>query len=263
MNKKYSICYNPTINNAVPIMKKLSALLEKYNLEYEIFDVDNISSQADFAFIIGGDGTILKAARYYAKYSTPVLGINLGHLGFLSQATEDELDLVVNKVKKEQYATQSRMMLESDNYLALNDFVVKGEEISRASSFSLEIDGEFVCDYFADGIIISTPTGSTAYGMASGGPILTPELDAVVIIPICPHTLNARPIVVKSESVIKIISHNKQKNCVVADGQNAFSFMDNITIKKSDNVAKLVLLSNDFYSVLRNKLQWGINPTKK
>ena len=147
--------------------------------------------------------------------------------------------------------------------MALNDFVVKGEEISRASSFSLEINDEFVCDYFADGVIISTPTGSTAYGMASGGPILTPELDAVAIIPICPHTLNARPIVIKSDSVIKIISHNKQKNCVVADGQNVFSFMDNICIKKSDKVAKLVLLSNDFYSVLRDKLQWGINPTKK
>lgn len=263
MNKKYSICYNSSIDNAVQIIKKLSLVLESYELEYEIYDVDNISSNADFAFVIGGDGTILKAARYFAKSSTPVLGINLGHLGFLSQATDNELDLVVKKVKNEQYITQNRMMLESDNYLALNDFVVKGEEISRASSFSLEINNEFVCDYFADGVIISTPTGSTAYGMASGGPILTPELDAVAIIPICPHTLNARPIVIKSDSVIKIISHNKQNNCVVADGQNVFSFMDNICIKKSDKVAKLVLLSNDFYSVLRDKLQWGINPTKK
>ena len=263
MDKIYSICYNPSIDNAKQVMSKLSGILDNYDISYNVFDVDNIISNSDFSFVIGGDGTLLKAARYYANFNTPILGINLGHLGFLSQAGINELESVVKTVINNEYTIQTRMMLESGDFIALNDFVIRGEEISRASSFSLEINGEFVCDYFADGIIISTPTGSTAYGMASGGPILTPDFDAIVIVPICPHTLNARPIVIKSDSVIKIISRLGQKKCVVADGQNVFSFADEICIKKSEKSAQLVLLSSDFYSVLRNKLQWGINPTKK
>ena len=263
MQKIYSICYNPSIENATTVMKNLAKILGTYGVKYNIYDIDNINSASDFAFIIGGDGSILKAARYYAKTETPILGINLGHLGFLSQAGKNELEDVVKRILDNNYNIQSRMMLESGDCIALNDFVIKGAEFSRAAGFSLEINAEFVCDYFADGLIISTPTGSTAYAMAAGGPILDPNSDVIVIAPICPHTLNARPIVVDSNSEIKIHTKPKQKYCVVADGQNVFNFCNEITIKKSSMYTLLALLNNNFYSVLRDKLHWGINPAKK
>lgn len=264
MNKKYSICYNSSILNVKSVIAKLTTELSKYDVNCDIYDVNNIHTGADFAFVIGGDGTILKAARFYSRYKTPVFGINLGHLGFLSQATEQNIEMAVKKIINQDYIVESRIMLQAGSYIALNDFVIKGEEISRASSFSLEINSNFVCDYFADGIIISTPTGSTAYAMAAGGPILAPDLDAIVIAPICPHTLNARPIVVNSDSHIKLKSHPSQKYIVTVDGQSAFEFVDEIIISKSKFDAKLALLSNsNFYSVLTNKLHWGINPTKK
>lgn len=263
MQKIYSICYNPSIENATAVMKNLAKILGTYGVQYNIYDIDNINSVSDFAFIIGGDGSILKAARYYANTETPILGINLGHLGFLSQAAENELEDVVKRILDNNYNIQRRMMLESGDCIALNDFVIKGAEISRASGFSLEINGEFVCDYFADGLIISTPTGSTAYGMAAGGPILDPNSDVITIVPICPHTLNARPIVVNSNSEIKILTKPMQKYCVVADGQNVFKFCNEITVKKSSKYTQLALLNNNYYSVLRDKLHWGINPTKK
>ena len=158
------------------------------------------------------------------------------------------------------YKVETRTMLECGEYTALNDFVIKGVESSRATNFSLEIDGKFVCEYFADGLIIATPTGSTAYGMASGGPVLSPDSDVLEIVPICPHTFSARPIVVPAFSKIRI---KGQRYCVSADGQEVFETCEDILINKSKFSAKLVLLSgNDFYSVLRNKLHWGITPAK-
>lgn len=263
MSKKYTICYNKEIENTSRISEAIENILDKSCVNYDSADIENLKSDSDFAFVIGGDGTILKAARFYAKFGIPVFGINLGHLGFLSQACESEIKNSIKKILSSEYKIESRIMLESGQYIALNDFVVKGEDTSRAANFSLEIDGEFVCEYFADGLIVSTPTGSTAYGMAAGGPILSPNLDATVIVPICPHTFAARPLVVSSESKIKIITSHDKKFTASADGQNVFTFEKDIEIKKSNYSAKLALLNdNSFYSVLRNKLHWGISTTK-
>lgn len=264
MNKNFAVCYNSSIINSASLMSKLTSILDSYLVNYVVCDIDDLRSGCDLAFVIGGDGTILKAARFYAAYETVIFGINLGHLGFLSQASESDLEIAIAKIVSGDYVVENRMMLESKSYRVLNDFVIRGEDSSRASSFSLYIDEKFVCDYFADGIIISTPTGSTAYGMAAGGPILSPESKSIAIVPICPHTLSARPIVVSSDSVIKILSHPKQKYIVSADGQNIFSFDKEILVKKSNLSVKLAMLGdNDFYSILRNKLHLGINPTKK
>ena len=147
--------------------------------------------------------------------------------------------------------------------MALNDFVIKGEDSSRASKFHLEIDGLSVCEYYADGIIISTPTGSTAYGMAAGGPVLNPNVEAIVIVPICPHTFAARPIVVPSNSKINIIPSEKKKYIASADGQKVFTFTKNLEIKRSEYNAKLALFGdNNFYTILKTKLHWGISPYK-
>ena len=261
MKKRYAICYNPNIENSVSVMGKLKTILAKLEQNFEVFNIDKLKPECDFAFVIGGDGTILKAARFYSKYGVCVFGINLGHLGFLSQAGENNLEIAVKNIVNSDYKIEKRLMLCSGKYNALNDFVIKGEISSRVSNFQLEIDGKFVCEYFADGIIISTPTGSTAYGMAAGGPVLTPDTDAIVIVPICPHTFSARPIVVSSQSVIKIIACPEQQYTVSTDGQEVFDFDKEITIKRSPNEAKLALLKgNDFYSILRDKLHWGISP---
>jgi len=253
---KYAVCYNPSAENEA---QSLKSELAKHDIYAEIFDTDNLCHDFDFVFVAGGDGTILKAARFYSKSNALIFGVNLGHLGFLSQAGTDELEYAVEKIINKDYKIEKRLMLEAQGVNALNDIVIKAEHSSRASNFRLEIDGKFVCEYFADGVIISTPTGSTAYNMASGGPVLTPDLEALVISPICPHTFSARPIVVNSDSEIKVSSIPDLNYCVSADGQEVFSFKDEILIKKSEYKANLVLLNNnDFYSVLRNKLHWGI-----
>ncbi|MBO6256862.1 NAD(+)/NADH kinase [bacterium] len=260
MKNRYAICYNPEIKSAPLVVDKLKAILNSYGIEYSVFAADNLCDEFDFIFVIGGDGTILKAARYYSKNDVPVFWINLGHLGFLSQASESELETAINKIINKDYETESRIMLKCGGYTALNDFVIKGAETSRAANFSLQINNKFVCEYFADGLIISTPTGSTAYGMASGGPILSPESDVIEIVPICPHTFAARPIVVPSDSVIKIIANN-QKYSISADGQEFFTTDKDIQIQKSNKCAKLVLLKDyDFFTILRNKLHWGFSP---
>lgn len=261
MKNKFAICFNDEISGYIDVVSKLEFLLQDNSLVYSKFNVNNLSSYCDFVFVIGGDGTILKAARYYSSLDVPIFGINIGHLGFLSQASDNNLESAFFKIINNDYKIENRVMLTCGDNIALNDFVIKGSEASRASKFSLQINNKFVCDYFADGLIISTPTGSTAYGMASGGPILSPETDAIEIVPICPHTFSARPIVVPSDSEIKISAKNNQKYCVSADGQIVFESSDNLIIRKSDYCAKLVLLDdNDFFSVLRNKLNWGFSP---
>ena len=264
MNYKYAICSNNNIENSSKAIEKLKFELDKYNSDYEVLDINHLKSEYDFAFVIGGDGTILKASRYFSKYNTPIFGINFGHLGFLSQAGDGDIPFVVNKIINKQYRIEKRLMLTSGSYNALNDFVIKGDENSRATNFSLYIDNKFVCEYFADGLIVSTPTGSTAYGMASGGPILTPNVDALAIVPICPHTFSVRPLVVSTDSIIKIKAKQNYKYCVSADGQEVFSFDNELIIRKSDNDANLVLLEdNDFYKILRTKLHWGYSPYRK
>ena len=262
-NKTYAICYNPTMDNSIEVMEKLKQILNSKHLNYSLLDIDGLKSGYDFVFVIGGDGTILKAARFYSQYGSPIFGINLGRLGFLSQASVDNLTVAVEQILQSDYIVEKRMMLRANEYVALNDFVVKGDLSSRTSRFALAINGKFVCEYLADGIIISTPTGSTAYNMAAGGPVLAPDIDAIAIAPICPHTFSARPIVVSAEDEIKILPSNSNTYTVSSDGQVVFALSSELIIKKAEYRANLALLkNNDFYSVLRNKLHWGISPAK-
>jgi NAD+ kinase len=261
--KTYAICYNSSIDNSKGVMEELKSILLKACLNVTVLNIDDLTSGFDFVFVIGGDGTILKAARFFAQYGTPIFGINLGRLGFLSQSSMEDLKSSVDKILNLDYKIEKRMMLAAAGYNALNDFVIKGGFSGRTSRFALEINGKFVCEYLADGIIISTPTGSTAYGMASGGPVLTPNVKVVEIVPICPHTFSARPLVVSAEDEIKILPRLDNEYKVFADGQVAFDLSDELIIKKSDKTANLALLNeNDFYSVLRNKLNWGFSPAK-
>jgi len=255
---------NLIFNKYIPDYKKALEIIEKallsYNVDFKTFDLEKMEEYGDMTFVIGGDGTLLRAARFYAKSHVPVLGINVGRLGFLAQAGVDEINGVIEAILDNRFVTEDRIMLQSGEYIALNDFVIKGCHPSRTSKFYLEINGKFVCDYIADGLIISTPTGSTAYGLSAGGPVLHPELDAIVIVPICPHTLNARPLVVPSGEHITVKTSDDLLS-VSIDGFVTTKCVEKTSIKIASDKAKLAFLkNNNFYSVLRNKLHWGISP---
>ena len=260
--KKFAVVYNTNIEHSVEVKDEIVKLLIQNGKNVVTFDIDDLQSGFDFVFVVGGDGTILKAARFYSKYSTPIFGVNLGRLGFLSQCTAEKTENAVNKILNGEYTIDDRIMLRYDRYTALNDFVIKSSLSGRTSKFSLKINGKVVCDYLADGIIISTPTGSTAYGLSAGGPVMVPSLDAFVIVPICPHTLTARPLVVPDSETITICSSNKPDGYFFsADGQEFMRVNTEITINKYECPVKLVLLDGtDFYTVLRDKLHWGTSP---
>lgn len=267
--EKVSVIYNADVADSYCYAKQVVETFNNAGFNACVCESDKFDSEASFVVTIGGDGTLLKAAGYYASLNVPVFGINLGRLGFLAQANPEEIEFAVEKLVNGEFNIQSRMMIESDaGAVALNDIVIKGDSFSRTSKFFLSVNDKIVCDYLADGIIISTPTGSTAYTLSAGGPVLAPEIEAMVVVPICPHTLTARPLVVPADDVIKVTgceSTNAFK--VSADGQisSVLNADGTISIRKSDTTAKLVILEkdeNEFYSVLRKKLQWGVAPVK-
>lgn len=255
-NQKAKLCAEETLR-----------ILQKNNINAKILTTNEYQKGITTAIVLGGDGTILKTARFYSKYNVPILGINLGRLGFLSQAKSTQIEDAINRILKGAFKIENRIMLSALNgkLNALNDIVIKGEAFSRTSRLYVHINNEIVCDYLADGIIISTPTGSTAYTLSAGGPILSPKLEATVIVPICPHTMNARPIVIPADETIKVTSsQNKPLLKISADGQETISFGVNeaIEIKRNKHYAKLILLNiekNSFYSVLKEKLHWGLS----
>ena len=268
--KNISVVYNEDVAESLQVAKHTKSVLEARGLVAKITPSSSYDPVASLVITIGGDGTLLKASRFYAPKNVPILGINLGRLGFLAQANTDEIEASVLKLINNEYRIESRMMLSAynDRVLALNDIVIKGDTFSRTSKLFLYINGKVVCDYLADGIIISTPTGSTAYTLSAGGPVLVPGLDAMVIVPICAHTLTARPLVIPASEEIKITSCNTCSRLKMsADGQDTIDISadDCVVIKKSKTEAKLVILekeNNGFYAVLREKLQWGVAPER-
>lgn len=266
--KKISIIYNEDVEESYNIAVKIKTAFTQYNLKASVTSSFNYDNAADFAITVGGDGSLLKAARFYAPLNTPLLGVNMGRLGFLAQSNPEEISSLVEKIVNSKYKIQNRMMLSALNNKvnALNDIVVKGDSFSRTAKLYLSINNKVVCEYLADGIIVATPTGSTAYTLSAGGPVIVPEIDAIVIVPICPHTLTARPLVIPADESVKIFScESCNKMRLSADGQSTIDIENNnhIEIKKSLVSAKLVILEkedNEFYSILRKKLQWGVSP---
>lgn len=256
---KINVVFNKYIENYMNVLANIESYLSQKGVIYKSFELEDMQNFGDLTLVFGGDGTILRASRFYSKWQVPVIGLNKGRLGFLSQAEDYKvvIDAIINKT----FYTEQRMMLSSGKYLALNDFVIKGCDLSRTSKFYLEINNKKLCDYIADGLIISTPTGTTAYGLSAGGPILYPTMDAITIVPICPHSLNARPIVIPSDEEITIKTGDKPLSLYI-DGYRTENCINEITITSSKNKAILAFLdSMDFYSVLRNKLDWGISKT--
>lgn len=240
----------------------------------EIASRATIGAQCDLAIVMGGDGTMLNAARSLVDYEVPILGVNQGRLGFLADVSPSEIPHRLEAVLQGHFREASRSLLyaqvlredhitgEAD---ALNDVVVHKREVARMIEVDAFLDGRFLNAYRADGLIISTPTGSTAYALAGGGPILHPGLEAVVLVPICPHTLTHRPIVVKADSVIEVVLHSVNTTAaqVTCDGQISLAIEpgDRILIRKKSRKARLIHpLNHDYFELLRAKLDWGLSP---
>ena len=222
---------------------------------------------ADLIISLGGDGTILKMARVSGRHQTPILGINLGKLGFLAEVSLDEIDTCVDELLEGKYFLEDRMMLEATSrglgksFVALNDIVVEKYGTSRVFDLETWVNDAYLATYTADGIIFSTPTGSTAYSLANGGPIVVPTSGVITINPICPHTLTARPVIVQSDSRIRVaVPQASHKVHVTADGQleKLFNSPVEVMIRKAPFSARLVKrLNTNYYDVLRKKLNWG------
>lgn len=227
------------------------------------------SRRPDLLIVLGGDGTLLSAARAVGPLQTPILGINLGSLGFLTEVPIDELYSALTAVHAGEYDADDRSMLlaklvrdgkvVSESH-SLNDVILSKSAIARLVSFEIFINNEFVSSYRGDGLIVATPTGSTAYSLAAGGPILTPSVAGLVISPICPHALTHRPVVVPDEVEIEILVRNADDEAYLSiDGQIGIPVLqgDKLVCRKSPHVTHLLRLRKTFFEVLRTKLKWG------
>ncbi len=256
--EKIGIIFNPEFEESKNLAKKISQEIKNA----KIFSIDNLKNNINLAIVIGGDGTFLKASRFYSKKDTPIIGFNVGRLGYLAQAHPSEADLVIEKLKKGDYIIENRLMLKSKNKTALNDIVIKGQNCARTATLDLFINDKKLCSYVADGLIISTPTGSTAYSLSAGGPVISPDVDCFLIIPICPHTLNTRPIIIPSNEKIKITANEKKEKLNMSfDGQEDITTSNEIVIEKNEKYAKLLILNrqnNKFYDILKEKLHWSV-----
>jgi NAD+ kinase len=222
---------------------------------------------SDLIISLGGDGTILKFARISGRHQTPILGVNLGKLGFLAEVSLDEIDTCVDELLEGKYTLEDRMMLEATgrglgrSFVALNDIVIEKYGTSRVFDFETSVNEEYLATYTADGIIFSTPTGSTAYSLANGGPIVVPTSTVTTINPICPHTLTARPVIIPAEFRINVMVRKpNHKVHVTADGQleKLFTSPVEVVVRKAPFSARLVKrLGTSYYDVLRKKLGWG------
>lgn len=264
--KKIGIIYKPDVSGVLGICEKIKNFLFSKHFVTIVSEINNPAKDIDLAVIVGGDGTILRASRFYAPLNIPIFGINMGRLGFLSQVKVDELELGLEKLYKKEFKIDERLMLSlnKNGTLALNDIVVKSANNSKTAEFMVYLNNKPVCNYLADGMIIASPTGSTAYTLSAGGPVVEPSLEAIVLVPICPHTLNARPLVIPANETVEIRSkNNKEKFSVFVDGQIDISNQSNVVVDKAEVKAKIILLDKDddgFYTVLREKLNWGIDP---
>ncbi len=232
--------------------------------------VNEISKQADLVIALGGNGIILKAARQASGFNLPVLGVNLGGLGFLAGVSLRDLYPTLGLILQKRFRTVERMLLHSKvvrksktigEFLALNDVVVKNGVTARVIRLRLEVNNQYVATYVGDGLIVSTPTGSTAYSLAASGPIVHPDLSLIILSPICPHTLALRPLIVSSKDTINIwVETDHHEVILTMDGQEniRLELGDLVQVKKAREGLKLIVPEKkSYYQMLRTKLKWG------
>lgn len=248
--------------------KLYDIIAEENRSKVQIIKFSEIEKHADVIITFGGDGTILSAARTIVHKNIPIMGFNIGKLGFLAEFSVDELNKHLEDLLQGNYRLVDRVLLEtkvdSVIYYALNDFVIEKSQSSRMITVQTYSDEHFVGEYKVDGLVLATPTGSTAYSLSSGGPIIAPSSPVLCLTPICPHTLNIRPLVLPDTNELKFIIRQRSKDVgavLVADGRiiKKLYDMESVSIKKSDARIKLVKpIDSAYYDLLREKLFWAV-----
>ena len=269
-------------------LQALSALLERHRLQIQVDEDiadmladsvgavvtrETLARQCDLAIVVGGDGTLLNAARSLADTGCAVLGVNLGRLGFLVDVSPEDMDTQINSILGGDFIEEPRTLLHAmvtrdgepvDESTALNDVVINKKDIARMIELDTWIDGHFLNRNRSDGLIVATPTGSTAYALSGGGPILHPGLDAIALVPICPHTLSNRPIVINHDSRIEIVIHEGTLQAQIScDGQVNLTLDpgDRVTVRRHEHDLRLLHPpGHDYFDVLRKKLRWSEQP---
>ena len=233
--------------------------------------LNRLEDDLDVLIVLGGDGTLLHVADQAARHSIPVLGINMGHLGFLTERTEEEAIAAVDELLSGTVIIENRMMLKASltkgeatgkSRYALNEVVISKGTLDRVLQLSTRADREYITTYKADGLIFSTPTGSTAYNLSAGGPLVYPGLASILVTPICPFMLSSRPVLLPANSLLRTNlepGHN-HKAQIIVDGQPAWDMVENDTLEIEAAKHPLLLITSpdrDYFSILRNKLHWG------
>lgn len=254
-------------NNAeVLMLSEYRELFKGIQITY-IDNIEEMFESADIAITVGGDGTIIHAAKYSARQNTPLIGVNVGRLGFAAEVEPDETESLL-RILKGDYQTESRILLDvevikngkSRNYLAVNDAIIARGQLSKIVDLKLSLDGEEIANYRADGLLFATPTGSTAYSLSAGGPIVAPQMDCLMMTPVCPHSLFSRSVLFSGESELSITVKIPSECCCVLtiDGEKNVDILaeDRVIIRKSELKLKLIsLYKRNFYKRLNEKLK--------
>jgi len=287
--KKIGVIANIKRPNVVEMLERVSGWCEKNQVELTLNKetADFLTSQfskkiktksvqkedlwknSDLILAMGGDGTMLVTARAVAEHGTPILGINLGGLGFMTQVKTEDLESSLDRIKRNDYNIEERMVLRAsfahnNHWHALNEAVIEKGGISRLIDLHISNRKEFVGSFSADGLIIATPTGSTAHSMSAGGPIVNPKIEAIILSPICPQSLAVRPIIFPADEIIKIKVETLQNEAILTvDGQitHPIKSGDEIVIQKAGHTVNLITFpERSFFEILRQKLNWGVKP---
>lgn len=255
----------------------LTNIFEKYNIDILVekdsatqlnlplgIEFNQLCQKSDFLVTIGGDGTLISVTRRSFRYKKAILGINLGTLGFLTTVLPNKLDQFLYDFSNDNYTIDERMMITatiaSKEYVCFNDIVIRGKSIEHMVNINAFIDDIKFNSYYGDGIVISTPTGSTAYNLSAGGPVVYPLTDAFIITPICTHSLTQRPLVLPANFELTINTANSDGAIAIIDGQDSYEIQsnENIKIKIASNKARLIRTKNrNYFQVLNEKLHWG------
>lgn len=280
--QKIGLFLNLSKNNALSVATSLvqwlkennyevftdSSIVNKLGIQVESYNLEELAKNIELAVTLGGDGTLLNVARKLAPYDIPILGINLGHLGFLTEIEVPDLYSDLELLKMQKFYIDKRMMIEAKvfreekfakNFLALNDVVVTKGPFARLIRLKTSVNDAYVDTFNADGLIIATPTGSTAYSLSAGGPLVNPNVEVLLLTPICPHTLQNRSMIISpNDSITVQVVAEHQEIMLTADGQLGYRLQpyDKVVVKKSQYYTKLVRIkSRSFYDILRKKLR--------
>lgn len=269
-----AIITNPKKDTDGRYTKKVAAILEEkysilYDKDFSSETIHKMYEEADVIIVLGGDGTLLSAADSASSFGVPMLGINLGHLGFMADVEENNIEASLKAFLKGEYTIDHRFMIDARidkkdgsalRLSALNDIVVTRASYQRMVAFDIKVNGDHLATYQGDGLVVATPTGSTAYSMSAGGPVVDPSLDVCIITPVCPHTISSKPVIVPGSAEIQIDfkSTFDDKAMLTADGKEGIRLCegDVIKINASDKTLGLIrLLNRSFYDILHHKLQ--------